>query len=148
MKTLSLFFLFFLFIGCAPKKPGIEISEDIWPYELYLKFNLRTIVSSYGNHLTHYCTSYPKDYFKADKVYMPNTQKVIIKSKTRYLSFKLVGQDKVIVEDIVEGSYKATHLHTIYYNEEFDDYRAEIFFIKQKENCQEFVIPNDENVSE
>lgn len=147
MQKIILLFLILFLTACSSKKPGLEVSKDIWPYELYQKFNLRTIVSSYSNHLNHYCLSYPKDFFRADQLYMPNTQKIVIQNKTRFLSFELISRDEVIVVDIVEGMYKARHLYKIYYNEEFDDYRTDMFFIKQKDDCIKFIIPSDENVS-
>ncbi|PHR55867.1 MAG: hypothetical protein COA44_09505 [Arcobacter sp.] len=147
MNKIILLFLILFFTSCSSKKPGIEVERDLWPYELYEKFNLRTIVSSYSSPLRYFCLSYPKDFFRPDQLYMPNTQSIIIKNKTRYLSFELISRDEVIVIDIVEGSYKARHLYKFYYNEEFDDYRTDMFFIKQKEDCVEFIIPSDENVS-
>ncbi len=80
---------------------------------------------------------------------MPNTEKVVIEDKNHYLSFELVSQDQVIVEDIIkDGTYHATHLYRIYYNEENDDFRTESFFIPQRENCIELVLKEDENSSE
>ena len=147
MHKMILLFLILILTACSSKKPGVEVPRDLWPYELYEKFNLRTIVSSYSNHLKYYCLSYPKDFYKPDQLYMPNTQSIIIKNKVRLLSFEIVSRDHIIVTDEVEDAYKARHYYKIYYNEEFDDYRADTFFIKQRNNCVEYIMPDDENVS-
>jgi len=147
MNKIALLFLLLFFIACSSKKPGTEISRELWPYELYQKFNLRTIVSSYSNHVKYYCASYPKDFFRPDQLYMPNTTTIVIKNKTRLLSFEFIARDRIILIDEVEGAYSARNFYTIYYNEEADDYRADTFFIKPKEDCAEFIIPSDVNVS-
>ena len=147
MKKIFLIVLILLLSACSSKKPGTQIDSSIWPYELYQKFNLRTIVSSYGNYLRYYCASYPKDFFKADNLYMPSTDKIVIYDLNKTLSFELVSKNQVIVTDQVNDSYYAQHLYTIYYNEENDDYRADTFFIKQREDCVPLVFKEDENVS-
>ena len=147
MQKIILIGLILLFTACSSKKPGVELSDDIWPYELYNKFNLRTIISSYSDYLRYYCVSYPKDFYKPDKVFMPNTQRVIIRTETRLLSFEFVSRDEVVIMDEVEGAYKSRHLYKIYYNEEFDDYRTDLFFIEQKVDCAQFVLAEDVNTS-
>ena len=147
MKKIFLIVLILLLSACSSKKPGIEIDTDIWPYELYEKFNLRTIVSSYGNSLRYYCASYPKDFFKADSLYMPSTDKIVIYDLNKTLSFELVSKNQVIVTDQVNDSYNAQHLYTIYYNEENDDYRTDLYYIHKREDCVPLVFKDDENVS-
>ena len=148
MKKLLIIFLLLLFTACSDKKPGVQMPSLVWPYEFYNKFNLRTIVSSYSTQLRYYCASYPKDFFKADKVIMPNTDKVIIEDEQRLLSFELVSRNQlIIVDEIKDGSYQAKHLYTIYYNEEDDDYRTDTFFIKPRADCQELILKEDANVS-
>ncbi|HIC43837.1 MAG TPA: hypothetical protein EYO73_05980 [Sulfurimonas sp.] len=148
MNKIILVFLLLLFTGCSSKKPGVEIERDLWPYELYNKFNLRTLASSYSNYLKHSCLSYPKDFFRPDQVYMPDTQNIVIKNKTRTLSFELYRRNYVIVTDEVKDSFSSRDIYKLYYNEEFDDYRVDMFFIKEKEDCTQLVIFNDENVSQ
>ena len=147
MKRYLLICLSLVFIGCGEKKPGVIPPHNIWPYELYQKFNLRTIVSSYNPYLKYYCASYPKDFFKADNLYMPNTDKIVIYDLNKTLSFELVSKNQVIVTDQVDDSYFAQHLYEIYYNEENDDYRADLYFIKKREDCVPLVLKEDENVS-
>ena len=137
-----------IFTACSDKKPGITPPEAIWPYELYNRFNLRTIVSTYSKQVAYYCASYPKDFFKPENVVMPNTEKVVIEDEKRYLSFELVSRDQVIVVDkIKEGAYDAQHLYKIYYNEEHDDYRTDLYFIDKRKDCVELVFKEDGNVS-
>jgi len=147
MYKIILLSLLLIFTACSSKKPGVKIENELWPYELYQKFNLRTVVSSYSNHLQYYCLSYPKDFFRPDQVYMPNTQKIVMRNETRILSFELISKDGIIIRDEVEGTYKAAHYHKIYYNEEADDYRVDLFYIEQSKDCVKFVIPNEQNVS-
>jgi len=149
MRTLIYIFFILVLTACSDKRPGIEPPSAIWPYEFYNKFNLRTIVSSYGLPLRYYCASYPKDFFRPDKVVMPNTDKVVIQDEKRLLSFEIISQNQIIVVDEVkDGSYQAKHLYTIYYNEEHDDYRADLFFIQEKEDCAALILKDDENVSQ
>jgi len=147
MKRVILIFTLIVFAGCADKKPGVTPPNAIWPYEFYNKFNLRTIVSSYANKLRYYCASYPKDFFRPDQLYMPNSDKIIIYDENRSLSFELISSNQVIIVDKVKDKYDAQHLYTIYYNEEADDYRADTFFIKMRENCVNLVLKQDGNVS-
>jgi len=147
MKNTVIVVLVFLISACSDKKPGVEIESSIWPYELYTKFNLRTIVSSYSNHLKYYCASYPKDFFRKDQLYMPSTDKIVIYDLNRTLSFELVSKNQVIVTDQVNDSYNAQHLYTIYHNEENDDYRSDMFYIQSHPNCRPLVLKADENVS-
>lgn len=79
---------------------------------------------------------------------MPTTDKVVIEDGQRLLSFELVSRNQLIIADEVkDGSYQAKHLYTIYYNEEYDDYRADTFFIKPRTDCQELILKEDTNVS-
>ena len=146
-KIIILSIILILFSACADKKPGITPPFSIWPYEFYNKFNLRTIVSSYSKKVRYYCGSYPKDFFKPDQLYMPNSDKVIIYDENRSLSFELVSSNQVIIVDEIKNKYNASHLYTIYYNEEADDYRADTFFIKVRENCVDLVLKQDINAS-
>ena len=148
MRNIALLFLLLMFTGCSDKKPGVKPPEAIWPYEFYNRFNLRTIVSTYSTQVKYYCASYPKDFFKPENVMMPNTEKVVIEDDKRYLSFEIVSRDQVIVVDkIKEGSYNAQHLYQIYYNEEYDDYRTDLYFIDKRDDCVKLVFKEDENVS-
>lgn len=147
MKKIVLMVILIFFAACADKKPGITPPYSIWPYEFYNKFNLRTIVSSYSNQVRYYCESYPKDFFRPDQLYMPNSDKIIIYDENRSLSFELISPDQVIIVDKVKDKYNAQHLYTVYYNEEADDYRADTFFIKVRENCVNLLLKQDENVS-
>ena len=79
---------------------------------------------------------------------MPNTEKVVIESENRLLSFEFVSRDQVIVVDRVKnGAYTAQHLYQIYYNEEYDDYRSDTFYIPVRDDCVKLVLKEDENVS-
>jgi len=147
MKHIGLAFIVLLIVACSSKKPGVEPDSNIWPYEFYEKFNLRTIVSSYSPYLRYYCASYPKDFFRKDQVYMPNSDKVVVYDLNRTLSFEVVNKDNIIVTDQVNDTYDAQHLYQIYYNEEHDDYRADLFYIPKRKDCVDFPLKEDENVS-
>ncbi len=139
----------FLFAGCSQKHPGAQIDEPVWPYEFYKRFNLRTIISSYSNQLKFVCASYPREFYLPGGVVMPNSDKVVIEDKDRYLSFDLVSTDQVIIEDVLkDGKYHAKHLYTFYYNEEHDDFRADTFYIPIHPKCVPLILKEDENVSD
>jgi len=149
MKLFSLIALvvsLVIFSSCSVKRPGVEVDTEIWPYELYNKFNLRTVNSRYSNGLRYYCASYPKDYFRPDQLYMPNTDKIIMENNETLLSFEFITNSQIVMEEEEkDGSYKSRMLHTIYYNEEFDDYRASTRYTKKHEKCVPYVIPEDVN---
>lgn len=148
MRMFIYIFLVIVIGGCSDKKPGIEPPYAIWPYEFYDKFNLRTIVSSFSGPLRYYCASYPKDFFRVENVVMPNTDKVVIQDEKKFLSFEIISRNQIIiVDENIDGSYQAKHLYTIYYNEEHDDYRADLFFIEPREDCRPLILIEDENVS-
>ncbi len=141
MKTVILCLVILLLSSCSSKAPGIKPPFVIYPYEFYERFNLRTILSSYDGYLKHYCASYPKDFFRPDQLYMPNTDKIVIQDKDKRLTFELFAEDKVIVVDEhFDGSYKAKYLYKIYYNEEHDDFRTDRFFIQKPKDCKEYVL--------
>jgi hypothetical protein len=152
MKFLSAFSLvvsILLLSSCSVKEPGVEVDTEIWPYELYNKFNLRTVHSRYSNGLRYYCASYPKDYYRPDQLYMPNTDKIIMENNETLLSFEFITNSQIVLEEVQkDGTYKAKTLHTIYYNEDFDDYRASTRYIKKHEKCVPYVIAEDLNTSE
>ena len=147
MKNIIFVVLILFISACSDKKPGIVPPAPIWPTEFYKKFNLRTIISSYGNILKYACESYPQDFFKPDAFYMPNTSKVVIYDLNRTLTFESLSLSKVIIRDQVNDSYDGEHTYTIYYNEEHDDYRTDVFFIKKRENCIYMGVKKDQNVS-
>ncbi|WP_157038340.1 hypothetical protein, partial [Photobacterium ganghwense] len=41
-------------------------AEQVTTQDLYEKFNMRTIYSSYGQRLKYYCESYPKQFFSIE----------------------------------------------------------------------------------
>ncbi|MDF1882011.1 hypothetical protein JHD50_11995 [Sulfurimonas sp. MAG313] len=147
MKHILWGILLLLLSACSDKKPGVIPPSPIWPMEFYEKFNLRTIVSSYGNILKYACESYPKDFFTSDQLYMPNTSTIVIYDLNRTLTFEITSLSQVIVKDQMNDSYEAEHLYTIYYNEEHNDYRTDLFFIKKKKNCLYLGRKKDANVS-
>lgn len=138
--------LIILLSACANRLPGTKITKEVWPYELYTKLNLRTLISRYSNRLRYYCASYPKDFFRSDQVYMPNTDKIIMENNETLLSFEFITNEQIIlVFENKDGSYKSKEAHTIYYNEENDDYRVNNFYIKKPKDCVEYVIAQDNN---
>jgi len=149
LYALVLIFFITLMTGCAPKTPGLLPTNEIWPYELYNRFNLRTVFSSYTNSLKYYCATYPKDFYRPDQLYMPDTDTIVIEDEHKILTFQFITYDQIsLTDETKSGNYKAKHLYTIYYNEEFDDYRTDTFYIKKREECEEYIIPEDLNVSE
>ena len=151
MKKLFLISLFPLlfFTACSQRTPGVLVDTEVWPYELYAKFNLRTTLSSYSNALKTYCASYPKDFYTKDQVFMPNTDKIIMENELMLLSFEFITQDQVIMVDEVKGGLSKTQRTlTLYYNEDVDEYRTDTFFIEKSEDCKVFVIKKDENSTE
>ena len=83
-----------------------------------------------------------------DQLYMPNLDKLVIENEQKRLTFEMYAEDKVIITDeSKDGLYRAKHLYRIYYNEEHDDFRTDRFYIPRVDNCVEYVIQNDANVS-
>jgi len=152
MKKFSVFILVLLILflsSCSVKGPGVEVDTEIWPYELYKKFNLRTVHSRYSYGLRYYCSSYPKDYFRPDQLYMPNTDKIVMENNETLLSFEFLTNSQVImVDESKDGTYRSKEIYTIYYNEEHDDYRVSVRYIKKHQKCIPYVIAKDINNSE
>lgn len=141
MQKIIFTILALLLSACSPKEVGVNPPFLIYPYEFYERFNLRTIISSYNADLKYYCASYPKDFFRKDQLYMPNTDTLVIENETKKLVFEMYSQDKVIVTDeIKDGSYMAKYLYNVYYNEEHDDFRTDRFFIEKSENCKDYTV--------
>jgi len=75
---------------------------------------------------------------------MPNMETLVIENEQRRLIFELYEEDRVIVtEESKDGTYRAKYLYKIYYNEEYDDFRTDRFYIPKKEDCLEYKIPSD-----
>lgn len=147
-KTLVSLSLLMMLGACASKQTDAKLLSEVWPYEFYERFNLRTILSSYNWQMKNYCGSYPKDFFTPEQLYMPNTESIVIENAQKRLVFEIRTDDKVvIIDEVKDGSYGAKSVYTIYHDKKNDDYRTRKLYIQKKENCQKYVIPRDENVS-
>ncbi len=135
-KILSLI-LILLLSSCASKKPGVEPSFAVYPYDFYEKFNLRTIISSYRGYLQAYCASYPKDFFEQHEIGTADSRILFLENEEKILLFEMVSYNQVMISDRTkDNSYKSKSLYTFYYNEEHDDFRTDEFFIPKKEGCK------------
>ena len=134
--------------GCSSKRPESKLPSPIWPYQFYERFNLRTILSSYEGDLRRFCATYPKDFFTPAQLYMPDTESIVIENNNRKLIFEFRADETLIVTDEVkDGSFKARTFFKIYYDEEHDDFRTDNLFVKKRENCQKYTIPDEGNVT-
>lgn len=139
MKKVVWVALILILGACSSKQPGTDPAFVIYPYDFYEKFNLRTIISSYRNHLHYYCTRYPKDFFKENEIRTANNKLLILDNGNKTLTFEMVAYNKVIITDLDrQNKYKSKSLYTFFYNKEADDFRVYEFFIKQKDNCKEY----------
>jgi len=137
MKNIVLISLIVLFSACSPQQSELKPPLVVYPYDFYEKFNLRTLVSSYGKSLQYYCASYPKDFFEEYEVRTANSTLLILENMDRRLSFEMVAYNQVIITDEVkENQYKAQSRYTFYYDEAHDDFRVDASFIKKNENCK------------
>lgn len=106
-------------------------------YELYEKFNMRTIFSSYGQRLKYYCESYPRNYFL--KAYHVSEDRLELESGDDVWVFTIEGPNKIYISNqITSGTYNAGARYVIYYDQENNDWRSRETYINIPKDCKKY----------
>ncbi|VAW81949.1 hypothetical protein MNBD_GAMMA12-1966 [hydrothermal vent metagenome] len=107
--------------------------------DLYNKFNMRTIYSSYGQRLQYYCGAYPKNFFPKHQASFKfgNTLKLV--SGDDVWIFTMKSDNKIIlVNKITSGTYNTVNKYALHFDRINGDWRADKIRIKEPVNCKKF----------
>lgn len=129
MKSLMVLILLFLPATVYGREPTLE--------DLYLKFNLRTIYSSFGPRLKYFCESYPADYFPESAMKMlPDESTIHLVYGDDVWTIRLTNPDKIVIANsIVSGTWNSFTEYEIHFDELNSDWRANGTFIEASQDC-------------
>lgn len=108
--------------------------------DLYSKFNMRTIKSSYGQRLKYYCESYPSDYFPVSGKRIVADENILqLTAGEDSWTIKLLSPDKIgIANSITSGSYDSFTEYDIHFDNDSGEWRADETFIEIGADCVNF----------
>ncbi|VAW71121.1 hypothetical protein MNBD_GAMMA10-1644 [hydrothermal vent metagenome] len=108
--------------------------------DIYEKFNMRTIYSSYGQRLKYYCESYPKEYFSKENIKHIKGKKLELISGDDIWVFTIKGPNQLVLSNkISDASYNTLDEYTVYYDKDNNDWRANKILLKKSEDCVKYV---------
>ncbi len=107
--------------------------------DVYHKFNMRTIDSSYGQRLQYYCGTYPKDYFSKKQAAFKNNNTLELVSGDDVWVFTIKESNKImLLNKITTGTYNDVREYTISFDKINNDWRAGKVRIKKPVNCEKY----------
>jgi hypothetical protein len=116
---------------CLPSQAKDLSIEDVYP-----SFNLRSINSSYGQRLKHYCQSYLKDYFPASSITEKTKTKMTLESGNDVWVIAILGKNKIkVTNQITKASYLSSSDYELVFNKGSADWRAKETFIDVSAQC-------------
>ena len=120
--------------------PTPAFGQELTVEDLYNTFNMRTILSSFGQRLKYYCQSYPADFFAQDEVTMDQATKTLTLSSGNDLWEITILSDNAIsvVNQLRKGTYNSYSEYSLHYDREAGDWRADKTFIARDKDCVDF----------
>ena len=116
---------------CMPSQ-----AKDLSIDDVYQSFNLRSINSSYGQRLKHYCQSYLKDYFPASSITEKTKTKMTLESGNDVWVIAIVGKNKInVTNHITKATYLSSNDYELLFNKGTADWRAKETFIDVPALC-------------
>lgn len=113
--------------------------NEITPLQLYMRFNMRTIFSSYGQRVKYYCASYPFEYFPKSQMYIKGGNTLVLDNGEDYWEISITGGTVEILNQIRGGTYNSTSSYSVEFNSSSREYRAKETFIKKGGDCEIYV---------
>ena len=115
-------------------------AQDITLNDIYEKFNMRTIYSSYGQRLKYYCESYPKEYFSKENAKFINDKQLELVSGSDVWVFTIKASNILLLNNqITSGTYNIGKEFSVYFDSENNDWRADKILIKKSDKCKNYV---------
>lgn len=112
-------------------------SKKLTTHDIYEKFNMRSIFSSYGQRLKYYCESYPKNFFSKAKHVSEN--RLELESGDDFWVFTIKERNIIhITNQITSGTYNSETRYEIYFDNENNDWRARQTFIEIPKDCKKY----------
>ncbi|WP_449287759.1 lysozyme inhibitor LprI family protein [Marinobacter salarius] len=111
--------------------------KRISPEAFVKKFNMRTVVSSYGQRLKSYCERFPRDYFST--VHYVSDTELALYNGTDYWRVTFEGDNRVtLFNEITDASYESQKSFPVAYVDSLDEWRADEVKIQRVEDCKPF----------
>ena len=116
------------------------VAKDLTLNDIYEKFNMRTVYSSYGPRLKYYCESYPKDYFPKENAKFIKGKQLELVSGNDIWVFTIKEPNTFFLNNqITKATYNSGKEYSVQYDEVHNDWRADKILIKKKGNCKKYV---------
>ena len=123
----------------AALNAAADESRQLTPEAFVDKFNMRTVLSSYGQSLKYYCEQFPKQFFS--KIHYASNTKLHLYNGTDYWWVEFHANNKITLgNQITDASYRSQSTHKLAYSESEDEWRAEEAWIERPTNCEPFVL--------
>lgn len=123
--------------------PGVVTAQELTLEEFYERFNMRTIFSSFGQNLKHYCESYPKEFLLKKKLIFLSKKTLELGFYNDYLvwSVTIIGKNRIQLYDYIpSGTYRSTEDYEVFFDQEHQDWRTKITYIPIPQNCEKYDI--------
>ncbi len=116
---------------CMPSQ-----AKDLSIDDVYQSFNLRSINSSYGQRLKHYCQSYLNYYFPASSIIEKTKTTMTLESGNDLWVIAIVGKNKIkLTNQITKATYLTSNDYELVFNKGSADWRAKETFIDVSAQC-------------
>lgn len=114
-------------------------SEQVTTKDLYEKFNMRTIYSSYGQRLKYYCESYPKQFFSIEGASFVSDSRLELVSGEDVWVFTISEPNIISVGNhITSGTYNSVSTYALYFDRKAQDWKAKETYIDIPKDCASY----------
>ena len=114
-------------------------AEQLTTEELYKKFNMRSVYSSYGQRLKYYCNSYPKEFFTEKEAKFVSDKRLELVSGDDVWVFTIVEPNVIYLRNqITSGTYNSGSKHELYFDAQSKDWKSKETYIDIPEDCVPF----------
>jgi len=122
--------------------PFNVFATEITLNDIFEKFNMRTIYSSYGQRLKYYCGTYPKDIFlKGNAKFNKKENKLELHSGSDIWVFKIEGSNKIFLNNkVTSATYDSGKEYAVKFDAKNNDWRVNKILIKEPKGCKKYVL--------
>ncbi|YCO04890.1 hypothetical protein ACB087_15430 [Vibrio sp. VNB-15] len=114
-------------------------AEQLTTKDLYEKFNMRTVYSSYGQNLKWYCESYPREFFSTEEASFVSDSRLELVSGDNVWIFTISEPNIVTIgNQITSGTYNSVSTYELYFDPRTQDWRANETYIDIPKDCERY----------
>ncbi|MEF1170680.1 hypothetical protein [Vibrio campbellii] len=130
----------FIFSGIlASLAFGSVGAEQLTTKDLYEKFNMRTVYSSYGQRLKYYCESYPNEFFSIEGASFVSDSRLELVSGEDVWVFTISEPNIISVgNQITSGTYNSVSTYELYFDHKAQDWKAKETYIEIPKDCEHY----------